>query len=197
MNRKGFSPGIMIAILLGLFFIGIVVVGFGPKIFAYVNENYFGGFFKPVETKIPGAVAGAPTYQVINLSSNWFTALNQLEAGILDCWKKYESSNWVEQVCFKVGLPAVMSPAYEKGPPGVIYEDVLQSHLSISKNPLSRDISGRGRGTYAKNFEWSTGMEWDAIKGGGRPFYLCGRLSWAVHTIALTYNPGICGELIR
>ncbi len=195
MNNKGIT-GIMIAVILGLAFLGIVILGVGPKMFGYVNEKFFGGFLKPVETTIPGAVTGAPTYQVINLSSDWFTALNQLEAGILDCWKKYESSGWVEQVCFKVELPKVLFDPVMKQQVA-IYEDVLKGHLSGSKNPLSRDISGRGRGTGAQNFEFGTDMEWDAIKGGGRPFYLCGRISWFIHTIALTHDPGICGKLIR
>lgn len=153
MNRKGFSPGIMVAILVGLFFIGIVVVGFGPKIAGYVNEKFFGGFFVPKPPTPPGTVTG-PGSNVLVLSTNYDEAVKELVDTSLACWQAWQGG--YKGICAKV-VPA------DRISKAITRDDFVSALYSSS------DI----RGAYIVQnyaYRWKLDVQ---IGSGSRLFFMC------------------------
>jgi len=186
MNKQGVST-VFIALLLGLFFISVVLIALGPSKMVELYDEQFGekgaiiNLTKKETPMIPDTVVGAGTpdgsggWPVKRLSENRGLAINQIADEIVACWNKYiDGGKKDNTLCVKLNVSKNMN--------GRIEDNDLVLALQL-RGEVGKEISGT-----VKNYDCSA----CSIGASSEPIYLCGNNGVTFNDIYVSTDMNAC-----
>lgn len=120
-------------------------------------------------------------FDVLKVSKNKETAVQQIVTETLNCWKAFQTNEYENLYCGKIGVPADFD--------GEISEREFCKALD-NAGDLGGDLAGSGicgAALIGENYDWGIGT----IKAGSAPFYLCGDNAGG-NEIFITRDPANC-----